>query len=101
MDTLLSSHRMSELPWWGRLVTWCDPRHAHCLCWDEWYGPGPFEVVRVVEHTAEGVPPGLVLKTRLGEREVNSVWLVPVGEHTRETGRNAEEAHDSRLTADA
>jgi hypothetical protein len=77
MDTLLSSHAMNELSRWDRWVRWRDPHHVHCLDWDEWYGSGPFEV----DHAAEGLPPGLVLKTRLGEREVNSVWLVAVSEH--------------------
>jgi hypothetical protein len=50
------------------------------LWWDETYGPGPFEVVGVVDHTPDDIPQGLLLKTRLGEREVNSVWLAPEGE---------------------
>lgn len=101
MDTVFSSHRMRELAWRGCLVRWRDPRHAQCLGWDEWYGPGPFEVVRVVDHTAEDLPPGLVLKTRLGEREVNSVWFVPAGEQAGLAGRDAGDAGGSRLTADA
>jgi hypothetical protein len=49
-------------------------------------------VIRVVDHAAEGLPPGIVLKTRLGEREINSVWLVSVEE--TETEKEVQIAND-------
>jgi hypothetical protein len=38
-------------------------------------GLGPFEVVRVVDRSDDGIPPGAVLRTDRGEREINTVWL--------------------------
>lgn len=70
-----------HLPNPGSLVHWRDLRHARCLGWEQTYGPGPFEVVHVVDRTSEEIPPGIVLKTRLGHREINSVWLVNDGDH--------------------
>ena len=68
------------LPPQGRKVGWLDPRHARALGWEDAYGPGPFEVVRVVDKSPLGIPPALIVKTRLGEKEINQVWLAPVGE---------------------
>ena len=68
------------LPPLGPKVRWRDPRHARALCWEEAYGPGPFEVVRVVDKSRQGIPPAVVVKTRLGEREINEVWLAPADE---------------------
>lgn len=75
-----SSPLSMNLPQPGDRVCWRDIRHAQCLGWDKSYGPGPFEVVRIVDHTAQEIPPGIVVNTRLGEREINSVWLVLVDE---------------------
>jgi hypothetical protein len=69
---------MPRLPQPGEWVRWRDPEPARSQWWDESYGPGPFEVVGVVDHTADDLPHGIVLKTRLGEREVNEVWLALV-----------------------
>ncbi len=69
----------SNLPRPGQLVRWRDVRHARALGWLDALGPGPFEVVRVVDHAGLGLPPGVVLKTRFGEREINTVWLAPAG----------------------
>jgi hypothetical protein len=38
------------------------------------FGPGPFEVVRLVDR-GEGGAANIVLCTRLGEREIPEVWL--------------------------
>jgi hypothetical protein len=61
-------------------VRWRDPRHARALCWEDAYGPGPFEVVRVVDKSPQGIPPAVVVKTRLGDREINEVWLTAANE---------------------
>ena len=66
-------------PWPGQKVRWREPRHARALGWEDAYGPGPFEVVRVVDKSRLGIPPAVVVKTRLGEREINKVWLAPLG----------------------
>ena len=66
---------MPRLPRPGEWVQWRDPRHASTHWWDETFGPGPFEVVCVVDHTLDDAPHGIILKTNLGEREVNEVWL--------------------------
>jgi hypothetical protein len=67
--------RMPTPPAAGEWVRWRDPRHAETQWWDTTCGPGPFEVVRVLDHLPEGLPVGVVLKTRRGEREVSEVWL--------------------------
>ena len=63
------------LPTPAHKVRWRDPRHARALGWEDAYGPGPFEVVRVVDKGRYGLPAGVILKTQLGEREINEVWL--------------------------
>jgi CheY-like chemotaxis protein len=66
---------MPHLPRPGQWVRWRDPRHAHAIRWLYAYGPGPFEVVGVVPRGDQGRPAGVVLKTDLGQKEVNEVWL--------------------------
>lgn len=78
MDTSWNGRRMPRLPEPGEWVRWRNPRHAHSQWWDESYGPGPFKVVRVVDHSAEDLPAGVLMETRLGVREVNEVWLALV-----------------------
>ena len=63
------------LPCPGQWVRWRQPWHAHAIGWADAYGPGPFEVVRVVDKSGQGIPAAVVLKTDLGDREVNTVWL--------------------------
>jgi len=70
---------MPKLPQPGEFVRWRNPRHAKSQWWDETYGPGPFEVVRVVDHSDEDLRHGIIVKTKLGERNVNEVWLALVG----------------------
>lgn len=77
---LRSDTTVTLMPRPGSLVRWRDLRHVHILGWDECYGLGPFEVVRMVDHSADEIPPGVVLRTKLGEREINSVWLTIAGE---------------------
>jgi hypothetical protein len=78
------------LPPLGRKVRWRDPRHARALGWEEAYGPGPFEVVRVVDKSRQGIPPAVVVRTRLGEREINQVWLTAVEEPGPNEGYSAD-----------
>ncbi len=61
------------------LASWRDPAKARAWGWAEAFGAGPFEVVRAVDHSAQGLRPGFVLKTLLGEFEVSEVWLKPGG----------------------
>lgn len=67
----------------GDRVRWRDFQHTRCLGWDESYGLGPFEVLRVVDRSSDKIPPGLVLNTKHGEREISSVWftLEPETDH--------------------
>jgi hypothetical protein len=64
----------------GRKVRWREPRHACALGWEDAYGPGPFEVVRWVDKSHQDIPPAALVKTLLGYREINQVWLVPADE---------------------
>ncbi len=68
----------------GDLVHWKDHRHAHILGWADAYGPGPFVVVRLVDKSHLGIPACAVLRTKLGEREINEVWLTPFEEAGRD-----------------
>ena len=38
-------------------------------------GPAVLDRVRVVDHAPQDIPHGIILQTRLGEREINEVWL--------------------------
>ena len=44
-------------------VQWRHLRHARALGWVDALGLGPFEVVRVVDKSHQGLPHGLVLQT--------------------------------------
>jgi hypothetical protein len=70
--------RMPELPARGSYVGWRDPRHAQALAWESHYGPGPFEVVDVLDKSDVGLPAGILLKTNAGERDISEVWLTAV-----------------------
>jgi hypothetical protein len=43
--------------------------------WDEVFGPGPFAVVGVVDHSNHGLADSLILRTELGDQEISEVWL--------------------------
>jgi hypothetical protein len=65
---------MTELPAPGNLVNWRDPQESSasgCDC----YGPGPFEVVDVIDRSHLGLPASIVLRTEVGQREVSELWL--------------------------
>jgi hypothetical protein len=68
------------LPRPGTKVRWRDPLHARAWGWEEIFGPGPFEVVRIVDKCDHGLGLDLVLQTELGEREIPVVWLTPAEE---------------------
>jgi hypothetical protein len=67
----------------GWKVRWRNPQEAHACGWEDVFGPGPFVVVRIVDHSDHGLATGFVLRTALGEREISEVWLAlaeePVG----------------------
>ena len=66
---------MPELPRPGQRVRWFDPPHARACGWEAVFGPGPFEVVRVVDRSDQGLAAGLLLRTEVGEAEISEVWL--------------------------
>ena len=70
---------MPELPRPGQKVRWRCTRHARAIGWLDAHGPGPFEVVGLVDKSRQGVPPAVVVRTGLGEREINVVWLAAEG----------------------
>jgi len=71
---------MPKLPRPGQRVRWRDLRHARALCWADILGCGPFEVVRTVDKSDQGLAAGLILRTQIGEREISEVWLALVPE---------------------
>jgi hypothetical protein len=66
---------MPDLPRPGQQVRWRNPGQARACGWEAVFGPGPYAVVRTVDHSAHGLAAGLVLRTALGEREISEVWL--------------------------
>jgi hypothetical protein len=82
---------MPQLPQPGQLVCWRNLRHAHALGWADAYGPGPFVAVGTVDKSHQDIPAAVVLRTRLGEKEVNQVWLALA------TGRDADAEPYGRL----
>jgi hypothetical protein len=67
-------------------VCWRDRRRARAWCWEEIFGPGPFEVVGTVDKCDRGLASGLIVRTLIGEREISEIWLTPAngpGEHTK------------------
>jgi hypothetical protein len=66
---------MPELPRPGQKVRWRNPQGA-CPCgWEAVFGSGPFEVVGLVDRSDRGLAVGIILRTRIGEREIPEVWL--------------------------
>src|SRR5271166_3818649 len=66
---------MPELPRPGQKVHWRDPQDARTSGWEDIFGPGPFEVVRTVDKSHQDLLAGIVLRTELGECEINEIWL--------------------------
>jgi hypothetical protein len=74
------------LPRPGQKVRWRDPLHARAWGWEDVFGPGPFEVVRIVDQCDHGLGVDFVLQTELGEREIPEVWLALAEELQEDTG---------------
>ena len=75
MTTTSIPERLPELPRPGQKVRWRNPHHARVWGWEDVFGPGPFEVVRIVDKCDHGLGLDLILHTELGEREIPEVWL--------------------------
>jgi hypothetical protein len=74
--TMAPVHKlMPELPRPGQKVCWRDPGSVQASGWEEVFGPGPFEVVRMVDKSDRGLAAGLILRTKMGEWEIPEVWL--------------------------
>ena len=74
---------MTALPglaWPGQQVCWRNPEQARAWGWEGAFGPGPFVVARIVDHSRHRLATGLVLRTALGEQEISEVWLALAGE---------------------
>jgi hypothetical protein len=63
------------LPSPGQEVRWRNPDQARAWGWEAAFGPGPFVVARLVDHSRHRLATGLVLRTALGEQEISEVWL--------------------------
>jgi len=63
------------LPSPGQSVRWRHPQQARVWGWQDIFGPGPFRVVGIVDHSNQAMPTGLLLNTELGEREISELWL--------------------------
>jgi hypothetical protein len=66
---------MPQLPRPDQKVRWRDPPHARLAGWEDIFGAGPFQVVRLVDHSNQGLASGVVLQTNVGEWEISEVWL--------------------------
>jgi hypothetical protein len=86
MTTAPMRRTMPGQPRRGQKVRWRDPRDARACGWEDVLGPGPFDVLRVVDHSDHGLATGLVLRTELGEREISEVWLALADEPGSDTG---------------
>ncbi len=64
-----------ELPRPGQKLSWRDPGRAWAWGWADLFGPGPFEVVRVVDKRDRGLAPDFILRTAIGEWEISGFWL--------------------------
>ncbi len=66
---------MPELPRPGQKVCWRDSRNARASGWVDLFGPGPFQVIRSVDKSNQGLASSLILRTKVGEWEISEVWL--------------------------
>jgi hypothetical protein len=73
-------NRLPTLSRPGGRVRWRNPEQARAYGWEAVFGPSPFVVVRLVDHSAHGLATGLVLRTGVGEQEIPEVWLAPAEE---------------------
>ena len=72
--------RMPTLPRPGQQVRWRDLAGVRAWHWTEVFGPGPFEVVGLVDHSDQCLAAGVLVRTLIGEREISEVWLAPASE---------------------
>jgi hypothetical protein len=77
---------MLELPRPGQKVKWRNPEQARACGWEAVFGPGPYAVVRIVDHSGHGLAAGLVVRTALGEQEISEVWLALADEPASDSG---------------
>jgi hypothetical protein len=70
---------MPTLPHPGQKVRWRNGERARARGWEELFGPGPYEVVGIVDNSDRGLAAHIVLRTNMGEREIPEVWLELVG----------------------
>jgi hypothetical protein len=85
---------MTALPglaWPGQKVCWRNPEQARAWGWEAAFGPGPFVVARIVDHSRHRLATGLVLRTALGEQEISEVWLTLAEVGARSSGPAARE----------
>jgi hypothetical protein len=66
---------MPGLPRPAQKVCWRHPDQARAWGWEAVFGPGPFEVVGILDNSDLGLATGLVLRTDLGEWAIAEVWL--------------------------
>lgn len=73
---------LPEFLWWsprpGQRVRWRKPVEAAGLGWLDEDGPGPFQVMYVIDRRWQGMPNGCIVKTKKCEREVNALYLAPL-----------------------
>jgi hypothetical protein len=90
MTTAPAPKLMPELPRPGQKVRWRNPQDARRCGWEAVIGPGPFEVVGLVDRSDLGLAANVVLRTDLGELEIPEVWLTLADEPEKAaSGRRA------------
>ena len=75
MTTMTTWEPITEIAQPGQRVRWRNPGQARAYGWEAVFGGGPFVVVRTVDHSADGLATGLVLRTEMGEVEIFEIWL--------------------------
>jgi hypothetical protein len=75
MTTTPDPKLMRQLPRPGQKVRWRHPEYARAWGWEDLFGPGPYEVVGLVDQSDRGLAANIVLRTRIGERAIPEVWL--------------------------
>jgi hypothetical protein len=75
MTTAVIPEPRQQIPRLGQKVRWRDPQQARASGWEALFGPGPFEVVQSVDKSSQGLAPGVIVRTELGEWEISEVWL--------------------------
>ncbi len=95
MTTTPTMTTTQELPRPGQQVCWRNPEDARAWGWEAAFGPGPFDVIRTVDHTRHRLATGLILRTALGEQEISEVWLALVKEPQADCGAVAMTTADS------